>query len=388
MMMAEGLLSQEEIDALLKGAGAVSGGGGELTEEQLEVLNEVFNVLTNSVISVFSMLFNKEMEGNVESLEEVDHKQVGADINGNGLLYVFNWDGVVSGPSSLVLTEHDALVISDLMMGGNGVELPPSMNELYLSAVNEALSQLLGSAGTSLAGLVGGTLTVKDSNGQMKEIKEGEEIVSGVSADDKVLRGTLNINISDVGEIKIFVVMPMEVAKAFADAVLATMKPEEEQQQEEPQPQPAAPQPTVSAQAPSQPVSTTAAPSASAAPPAMGAVSTTRARPVEEAAVKPVEFAPVSPGGAVEVPPNIDLVMDIPVRVTVELGRTRKTVKEVLAFAPGAVIELDKLAGEPVDVLVNGKLVARGEVVVVDESFGVRITEIVSPEERLKSMRG
>src|SRR6185369_2737975 len=85
---------------------------------------------------------------------------------------------------------------------------------------------------------------------------------------------------------------------------------------------------------------------------------------------------------------NIGLLLDVPLKLTVELGRTTKLVKEILALAPGAVVELDKLAGEPVDILVNEKLIAKGEVVVIDENFGVRITEILNPEERLTAVQG
>ena len=102
--------------------------------------------------------------------------------------------------------------------------------------------------------------------------------------------------------------------------------------------------------------------------------------------VRPAEFVPLQGEGGGALPANLDLIVDIPVRITVELGRTRKTIGEVLNMAPGSVVELEKMAGEPVDVLVNGKLVARGEVVVIDESFGVRVTEIVSKTERIRSM--
>lgn len=84
---------------------------------------------------------------------------------------------------------------------------------------------------------------------------------------------------------------------------------------------------------------------------------------------------------------NIGLLLDVPLRLTVELGRTTKLVKEILALAPGSVVELDKLAGEAVDILVNEKLIAKGEVVVIDENFGVRITEIINPEERLNAVQ-
>jgi flagellar motor switch protein FliN/FliY len=95
--------------------------------------------------------------------------------------------------------------------------------------------------------------------------------------------------------------------------------------------------------------------------------------------VQPAQFTAFSPGnmGAYQ-PENIDLIMDVPLEVTVELGRTTKSISDILDFGPGKIIELNKIAGEPIDVLVNGKYVAKGEVVVIEESFGVRITEIVN----------
>ena len=101
---------------------------------------------------------------------------------------------------------------------------------------------------------------------------------------------------------------------------------------------------------------------------------------------RPAEFLPLHSAEGAAVPGNIDLIVDIPVRITVELGRARKTIGEVLGMGPGSVVELNRMAGEPVDVLVNGKLIARGEVVVIDESFGIRVTEIVSRAERIRSM--
>ena len=95
--------------------------------------------------------------------------------------------------------------------------------------------------------------------------------------------------------------------------------------------------------------------------------------------VQPAQFSSfgAAPAGVYQ-PENIDLIMDVPLEVTVELGRTSKSISDILDFGPGKIIELNKLAGEPIDVLVNGKYVAKGEVVVIEESFGVRITEIVN----------
>ncbi|MBP5600626.1 MAG: flagellar motor switch protein FliN, partial [Lachnospiraceae bacterium] len=94
--------------------------------------------------------------------------------------------------------------------------------------------------------------------------------------------------------------------------------------------------------------------------------------------VQPAQFQSFSPEyAATQANENIGLIMDVPLNVTVELGRTSKSISEILDFAPGTIIELDKIAGEPIDVLVNGKFVAKGEVVVIEESFAVRVTEII-----------
>jgi len=99
--------------------------------------------------------------------------------------------------------------------------------------------------------------------------------------------------------------------------------------------------------------------------------------------VSPATFQSFDVGSVMQQKENIGIIMDVPLEVTVELGRTRKKIKEILEFTPGTIIELDKLAGEPIDVLVNGKFVAKGEVVVIDEKFGIRITDIVNPENRI-----
>ena len=108
---------------------------------------------------------------------------------------------------------------------------------------------------------------------------------------------------------------------------------------------------------------------------------------MDESMASPAEFQQLSPTpGAARPSQNIDLLLDVKLPIAIELGRTEMPISEILALGPGSVVELDKLAGEPVDLLVNGKIVARGEVVVVDENFGVRITMLMSPQERLKSL--
>jgi flagellar motor switch protein FliN/FliY len=105
---------------------------------------------------------------------------------------------------------------------------------------------------------------------------------------------------------------------------------------------------------------------------------------MEAPTVSPAEFQPLSQPADRPQPKNIDLLMDVNLPLSIELGRTKMSIAEILSLGPGSVVELNKLAGEPVDVLVNNKIVAKGEVVVIDEYFGVRITQLMTPQERLK----
>jgi flagellar motor switch protein FliN/FliY len=101
---------------------------------------------------------------------------------------------------------------------------------------------------------------------------------------------------------------------------------------------------------------------------------------------QPASFPPVQEAGPAVSNKSIDFLLDIPLQVTVQIGSTRMLIKELLQLGQGSVIELDKLAGEPMEVLVNNKLVARGEVVVVNEKFGIRLTDVVSPNQRLQQL--
>jgi flagellar motor switch protein FliN/FliY len=108
----------------------------------------------------------------------------------------------------------------------------------------------------------------------------------------------------------------------------------------------------------------------------------------EEHVVQPARFAPLQPHQAEKQPAqSIEFLFDVNLHVTVELGRTEMTVRKILEMGPGTVVELNRLAGEAVDVLVNGRAIARGEVVVIDDMFGVRVTDILSPYDRINSLR-
>ncbi|EHM09604.1 flagellar motor switch protein FliN [Thermanaerovibrio velox DSM 12556] len=370
--MGEDFLSQDEIDALLSGGKPSSGGGGGggITLDEMEVLKEVASTAASSVGGVMGMLAGRSVSVSVGLCESAPQNSVVEKV-GAMSIFAFSmvWDGLDDAPARLVTTDRGALTLADLMMGGDAKELPEEPNDLYLSAAQEGFSQLIGSALTSISGMLkGARLAPKNTSGGLSDFSWVPFDSLPVTEEAWVSR--LDVEVEGVEPFSIFLVLPAGSAKELANRIREASAHQEKPQE--------APRPAHSPQ-PSPSRAPQTVPEASFAP-RSASISTA---PVD---VRPAEFAPLG-GQEVAVSSSaIDLIADIPVRITVELGRARKTIADILNMSPGSVVELNRMAGEPVDVLVNGKLIARGEVVVIDESFGVRITEIVSRVERIRSM--
>jgi flagellar motor switch protein FliN/FliY len=306
------------------------------------------------------------------------------------------------GSNALVINVHDAGVIVDLMMGGDGKNPPLDLSELHVSALSEAMNQMMGSSSTSLAQVLGKKIDISTPAPEIGGMPEQQ----GPLLDDGVIvKISFSVVIQNLLDSQMMQLMPLPFAKMLAQELLASNMSSVSE------PAPAA-QPVPE---PVPPVSAAAQPAAQASPiqpPQDGGFGAPYPYPPgggyypppgyppypyppdpaaagqsqqHQVPVTPLTFQPLaSPAGALALPANIGLLMDVDLQLSVELGRTYRKIGDVLDFTTGSVIELDKLAGEPADILVNGKLLAKGEVVVIDENFGVRVTEIVSPVERLK----
>jgi flagellar motor switch protein FliN/FliY len=369
--MVDEFLNQDEIDALLSGGDdSGSGGGDSLSKEDMAAMAEVTGIVASAAGNVIGMLAGRNVSAEPSDQMEIPQSEMSGHIDGGKVFaYSMTLGGMDSAPAQLLTSEKGALALADLMMGGDAKELPAEANDLYLSAAQEGLSQLIGSALTSLSGLLGGIRLSGDSAASNLEDVSAWVPFPSDSGDSRIWVGKINLNVEGVEPFSLDIVMPVKNALALAAKIKEAAAPKEPEAP--PAPAQARPQP--------QPSNTSPAPSQAAAMPPRPQ----QGPPVD---VKPVEFAQLGGSEFAGSPGNIDLIVDIPVRITVELGRTRKTIGEVLALGPGSVVELNKMAGEPVDVLVNGKLIARGEVVVIDESFGIRVTEVVSRAERIRSM--
>lgn len=417
--MNDGFLSQEEIDALLKGdsggaadstetdTGSAAGSSSlvDLSDMEKDALGEIGNISMGSAATTLSVLLGRKVSittprVSVDTLGSIrDHYPLPY------LIVQVGYTQGITGNNILAIQEQDSLIIADLMMGGDGTNPPTELNELYMSAVGEAMNQMMGAVATSMSTMFNKKIDISPPVVNLIDLASSETKVSdGLDDKETVVRVAFRMEVEGLIDSEIMQILPVDISKDMVDNLMSggTSAPEAEpaapaaqpapvmQPVQEPQPAAA---PVAAAQQPQQPVYAPPQQPVYAQQPVyqqpMYAVP-----PVEPAAkvapgvpVQPVQFAPLTPSGVPITDTNIGLIMDVPLQITVELGRTKKLIKDILDLSSGSVIELDKLAGEPVDVLVNGKLLAKGEVVVIDENFGVRITDIVSPIERAKNLQ-
>jgi flagellar motor switch protein FliN/FliY len=371
--MVNDLLSQEEIDALLKGSS-----GEKKTDsagQDAGLLSEVASIFSAAGERVIGMLSGKTVA--VKLTEEAVLSQddfLSRLGDPSPLLYSMMWEGL-EVPAALVLNGRGALVLADLMMGGDGKDLPPEMNDLYLSAAQEGLSQFVGTALADLSRLLSGKKVVP--RGVSATLPREEWRPFGeMDREEKIWAVQYGIEINDVGAFDMWFLIPLDASDKLVEELNKAVQSVAQEEVSKPEPHELRPSEAKTEPAPPPRARGSAVVGAGAAP-----------APVE---ARPAAFLPLRPEEEPELRGigNLDLIVDVPLRITVELGRTRKTIGEILNMGPGSVIELEKMAGEPVDILANGKLIARGEVVIIDESFAVRVTEIANKADRIRSISG
>ncbi|XEQ96909.1 hypothetical protein SPX_17270 [Sporomusa paucivorans] len=366
-MMSDGFLSQEEIDALLRGepvAASPSPAGQELSDIEKDALGEIGNISMGTAATTLSVLLGRRVsittpKVSISTLDEIKRQYPLPYL----VIEVGYTQGLL-GTNILAIREQDALIIADLMMGGDGSNPPTELNELYMSAVSESMNQMMGSTATSISTIFKKKVDIAPPKVNLLDFAIDPDITQIVTGNDPLVRVSFRMEVEELIDSELMQLMPLSVAKEMVENLMNAVQPAAA-----PPPQPAPPKP---AAPPPQPAPAYAQPTQ---------------QPMQNVAVQPVQFAPLKPGGMPGVDTNIGLLLDVPLQITVELGRTRKLIRDILELAPGSVIELDKLAGEPVDILANGKLIAKGEVVVIDENFGVRITDVISPLERVNNLQ-
>lgn len=423
----DGMLSQDEINALLNGMSADDSAENEtsetpqesnesasdntpntdkpeaLSDTEKDAVGEISNISMGTAATTLSSLLNQKVNITTPRVEVADWDKLSRKYDRPCVMLQIRYKEGIDGNNVLILKERDVKIITDLMMGGTGnVDDGEELTDLHLSAIGEAMNQMMGSAATSLSSMFNRKIDISPPIANIVETYNEMDETLPQFLNDNFVIVAFKMQIGDLIDSEIMQLYPIDFAKelltmfsidqeAQSDNSSASTEPTPAEQTAAPQPQaataPQQPMPDMSQQGMMQQGMMQQGMPMQGMPYGYGmpmqGMPYGYGMPMQQAPVKDVNVSPASfqPFQA-DVNPlvqqeNIDLIMDVPLEVTVELGRVSKSIKDILDFAPGTIVELNKIAGEAVDVLVNGKYVAKGEVVVIEENFGVRITEII-----------
>ena len=403
----DGMLSQDEINALLAGmdtsggdaggdapadapaaddASAAPVGGGSideslLTDSEKDAIGEVANISMGSSATTLYSLVNQKVNITTPQVELANWEHVIDNYERPCVFIQIKYTVGLDGTNILILKEHDVMVITDLMMGGDGTNTEGEIGELQLSAISEAMNQMMGAAATSLSTMINQKVDISPPQATLLDMINDDPSDIADFLTGTFVRISFKMQVGDLVDSTLMQLYPIDFAKTLKDTVVSDGGEAEAAPAPAPEPAPA-PAP---AQGPAPDMGMGAAPQMDPNMMAGGMPQMGMGMPMQmpmpqmmNMNIQPAQFQNFSGGTTIMAGgENIGIIKDVPLEVTVELGRTAKPISDILDFAPGTIIELDKVAGEPVDVLVNGKFVAKGEVVVIEESFGVRVTEIV-----------
>ncbi len=416
----DGMLSQDEINALLSGMdapGSEESAPAEsstpaaadddlddsiLSAMEKDAIGEVANISMGSSATTLSSLVNRRVNITTPVVTLAKWENVLKDYEKPCVFIQIKYTVGLDGTNILVLKEHDVKVITDLMMGGDGSNVDGELGELHLSAISEAMNQMMGSSATSLSTMLDKMIDISPPEASFVDLssfKSGGDIAPFLA--NVFVKIAFRMQIDDLVDSTIMQLYPIDFAKELCDTFLKNQLGDTAS---EAAPQAAAPQagpaPQMDMNQMGMNMNQMGMPQMQMGmgmpqmgmdmnqmgmqqmqmgmPQMMPQMQMGMPQMMPNMNIQPAQFQSFAKdGSAMQGQENIGLIRDVPLEVTVELGRTSKSIAEILDFTPGTIIELDRIAGEPIDILVNGKLVAKGEVVVIEESFGVRVTEII-----------
>ncbi|GAB6137644.1 flagellar motor switch phosphatase FliY [Halanaerobaculum tunisiense] len=381
--MNDEVLSQDEINALLneeEKADSNEQEDSELISDLVrDALGEVANISMGSAATALYGLLDKKVEITAPEVE-VSTLQSLIDSYARPCVVVdVQYVEGLEGSNQMILETEDAAIITDLMMGGDGTEPPSELSEMHMSAVGEAMNQMMGSASTSMSDFFAGDkINISPPEVELLEVKKETFDFESIEPEDGVVQVIFDMHIGDLIDSQIVQVMSIDFAEQLAQGLMNLNQQVTEEEQDIDQQQPeefsqSQQQQSVSQQSQSQPRQ-------------QPSLQQQNQQPQPNVEVQNVEFDDLNNGQVTDDQHDISMIYDVDLDLTVRLGKAEMPIKEILDLGSGSVIELDRLAGEPVDLLVNGKLIAQGEVVVIDENFGFRVTDIISSQERLKKL--
>jgi flagellar motor switch protein FliN/FliY len=377
MKKVNDFLSQEEINALLKGLTEESKenqsqNGENLTEEEKDILGEIGNIsFGTSATTLYTLLRNK-VTITTPKVSVLSWEELKKEFNIPYIGVEVEYTEGLKGHNLLILKKEDVLKMTDLMMGGEGKVEDGEITELHLSAIGEAMNQMIGSAATSLSTLLNKTINISPPKAFVVDFTAS--LPTDISfPEGDVVKIAFKMEVGEIIDSEIMQLLPLDFAKELVRSVLS--------KNEEKSPAVTSQEESSSAIIESDEKNVETGNNISTDEKA-----TKKKQKINASPVVFQSFDEEPPSKSKEEKENLELILDVPLTITVELGKTKKLIKDILELGEGSIIELDKLAGEPVDILANGKYIAKGEVVVIDENFGVRIIDIVHQSKRISNI--
>jgi len=406
--------------------GSVANDDALLSDVEKDAIGEVANISMGSSATTLYSLVNRKVNITTPVVTLAKWENLLDDYERPCVFIQIKYTQGLDGTNILVLKEHDVKIITDLMMGGDGSNTEGELGELHLSAISEAMNQMMGSSATSLSTMLKTTIDISPPNSSLRDLTKyqgGEEISPFLGG--TFVKIAFRMQIGDLVDSTIMQLYPVEFARKLVDTFISTQMGTLPEPEPEPEPTPA-PTPMADAgnamgsapmgqpdigqmnmggigmpqmdmsgagmnpmmnqmgmnpmmnQMGMNPMMNQMGMGMGMNPMMMNPMGGMPQMNMQNVNIQPAQFQNFSNDMSDVIgQENIGIIKDVPLEVTVELGRTSKSISEILNFTPGTIIELERIAGEPIDVLVNGKFVAKGEVVVIEESFGVRVTEII-----------
>lgn len=387
------ILSQEEIDALLRGQLEDNESQDTvLTPEEKDALGEIGNISMGTAATTLYTLLNNKVTITTPDVEITTMAELAMQYPIPFVAVEIQYVQGFEGRNLLIVKEEDVKIITDLMMGGDGTNTEGDLTELHLSAIGEAMNQMIGSASTSLATIFNENINISPPEVFVINLAENDSC-DLFESNEPIVKINFKMQIGDILDSYMIQLIPVEFAKSMVNRLLHSQDADEDKEamgssDVQDTSDKSKSDDTVyeasSLNSRGQSISSNISKSNQLHSGTDSLLEASKPKPVD---VRPVHFQPLEETEEHIEKSNIDLILDVPLEVSVEIGRTKKTIKEILELGAGSIIELTKMAGEPADILVNGKMIAKGEIVVIDDSFGVRVTDIISPDRRIKQIK-
>lgn len=371
--MKDNFLSQAEVDALLSKKAAAEETG--LKETDKDVIGEVGNITMSTAATTLSSIISKRVSITTPRVSYIPFQSIIDECDIPKIVSRIGFKEGLSGNNLLMMNIEDSAIIADLMMGGDGTNANQQLTELELSAVSEAMNQMIGSASTSMAQMLGKAIDINPPIVEVWDKKEDIDYRKFIK-EDYICKISFHLSVEGLIESDIMQLYTLDTVKEIVAVMMGDAVPEKKETPQSPKREPERREPERR-----EPDRTAREEYYEEAP--------RRREPqyAERVDVQRPVFANLEDRSEHAPSRNLDLIMDVPLEFSVVLGKTKKTIEDVLALGAGSVVELNKLADEPLEVYVNGKLIAHGEVVVINENFGIRITQILSKEQRVKGLK-